>query len=114
MEGPEWSERRRPERRGGEKHVPPSQLGESDGDCSVYNGASPYAHLRVGGPGWEIAFDPQQTLNAQAIFGSYHANHCHFLMGDGRVIAFRPDVGGTILQRLILRDDGQAVPDFLE
>src|SRR5439155_23164589 len=39
----------------GEKHVRPMRFGESDEDNSVFNGASPYTHIRLAGPGYELA-----------------------------------------------------------
>src|SRR5262249_5807000 len=92
----------------GEKHVRPTRFGESDEDNSVYNGVSPFSHIRVAGPGYEVALSPTDTTNASLIFGSYHQLLCNFLLADGHVISLRNGIGGTVLSRPVLRDDGQS------
>lgn len=93
----------------GEKHVRTSRYGQSDEDNSIFNGASILNHIRVAGPGYELATNPDYTTNATLIFGSSHLDICNFLMGDGSVRALRSSTPGSKLRAIMLRDDGESV-----
>lgn len=95
----------------GEKHVRPTRFGESDEDNSVLNGASPYSHIRVAGPGYELARGIADTANASSVFGSWHGDMVFFLMGDGSVRTIQKSASGTLLSYLARRDDGQVLPE---
>ncbi len=109
----------------GEKHVPPDQFGhgrEADapsGDGSVYNGDNPRNCARVAGPGqsaFGLAQSPTDLADQPSrwshMFGSYHPGICQFVMGDGSVRAIPVTTPPEILRLLVVRNDGQPIPDY--
>lgn len=95
----------------GEKHVRPTRFGESNEDNSVFNGVQPYSHIRVAGPGYELAKGIADAANAATVFGSWHGDMVFFLMADGAVRTVQKSASGTLLRCLALRDDGQVLPE---
>ena len=87
----------------GDKHVPLGKFGEATaGDGCIYNGGNPQSSARVGGPGFGLAPSPESTFNHN--FGSYHDKGiCQFLMADGAVKAFTPDLSEAVLGQMIDR-----------
>lgn len=98
----------------GEKHVRPSMLGRAAGDFAAYNGGPdvPRNAARCGGPGFPIAKDPMSDIDPERVFGSYHPGTCQFLMGDGSVRALTVTLAPEILRLLVVRNDGQPIPDY--
>lgn len=98
----------------GEKHVRQSKFGQAAGDFAAYNGGRdvPRNVARCGGPGFPIAKDPLSDLEPERVFGSYHPGICQFVMGDGSVRALAVSLAPEILRLLVVRNDGQPVPDF--
>ncbi len=96
----------------GEKHVPLGKFGQSgSGDGSYYNGDPGNANTtRVAGLSNLLARAPSDSYNLN--FGSYHIGTCQFVLGDGSVRSLPVSVGGTVLSRLAVRNDGSPVPDF--
>jgi hypothetical protein len=83
----------------GDKHVPMSKMGQAAaGDGSLYNGAHAASSARIAGRGYGLA--PSQEAPFNFNFGSYHLGGvCQFLMADGAVKTFTPDVDETVLGR---------------
>ena len=98
----------------GEKHVRPSMLGRATGDFAAYNGGPdvPRNAARCGGPGFPIAKDPMSDVDPERVFGSYHPGICQFVLGDGSVRALSVDLAPEILRLLVVRNDGQPIPDY--
>lgn len=98
----------------GEKHVRPMALGLAAGDFAAYNGGPdvPRNAARCGGPGFPLAKDPKSNTDPERIFGSYHPGICQFVMGDGSVRSLGVNLAPEILRLLVVRNDGQPVPDF--
>jgi prepilin-type N-terminal cleavage/methylation domain-containing protein len=95
----------------GEKHVPAGKFGQGGGDASIYNGDPGNVNAaRVAGPNNLLARSPTESYNLN--FGSYHTGICQFVMGDGSVLSLSVSVSGTVLSRLSVRNDRQAVPEF--
>jgi hypothetical protein len=89
----------------GEKHIPNFSFGDrSANDSSVYNGDHGHSFKRAG-VGAPLAKGP--TGSGQ--FGSYHADICQFVMGDGSVRAIAVSIDLTNLGRLANREDGQVI-----
>jgi hypothetical protein len=93
----------------GEKQVPPSMVGQSPGDGSIYDGDHEWNFARVAGPGFAIAKGPTDTFNWNWVFGSSHTGVCLFAMADGSVQGLSPEINTTILGRLAVRNDGKVV-----
>jgi hypothetical protein len=98
----------------GEKHVRRSALGRALGDFAAYNGGrdAPRNVARCGGPGFAIARDALGNAEPERVFGSYHPGICQFVMADGSVRPLSVDLAPAILRLLVVRNDGQPVPDF--
>jgi prepilin-type N-terminal cleavage/methylation domain-containing protein len=98
----------------GEKHVRPIELGLAAGDFAAYNGGPdvPRNAARCGGPGFPLAKNPQSDVDPERVFGSYHPGICQFVMGDGSIRALAVDLNPEILRLLVVRNDGQPIPDF--
>jgi prepilin-type N-terminal cleavage/methylation domain-containing protein len=107
----------------GERHVPRGHYGNEIADGSVYNGNNFRTSGHVGGPGYagsgydfDLARSPDDvqggTERWQRIFGSYHTGICQFVMGDGSVRGVAVSIPPAILRLLVVRNDGQTVPDF--
>jgi prepilin-type N-terminal cleavage/methylation domain-containing protein len=96
----------------GEKHVPPTALRRftGGGDSSVFNPDDYRVAGRFAGPSYPLAVSPTTAYNDQ--FGSWHRGVCQFVYGDGSVRAVSNQTGGTILQRLVERADGNTVGDY--
>jgi prepilin-type N-terminal cleavage/methylation domain-containing protein len=95
----------------GEKHVVTQHFGDSAyGDSCIFSGASPSTYLRVAGPAYPLAQSPSDSTNASLRFGSYHIGICQFVMGDGRVLQVSNYASGTLLSRMMIRDDGLSLP----
>ncbi len=93
----------------GEKHVPLGTFGQGPLDQSTYNGEYPLCYTRGGGLGVSLAeFRDQPGW----MFGSYHTAHCQFVMCDASVQTIFIGITPDVLERLCVRDDGQAAPDF--
>jgi prepilin-type N-terminal cleavage/methylation domain-containing protein len=98
----------------GEKHVPKNEWGHGSGsgDGSIYNGDWHRNFARVGGPGFPLATSPTSTVEWQRVFGSYHTGVCQFVFGDGSVRALPSSINPETLKLLIVRNDGQVIPDY--
>ncbi|HLJ94721.1 MAG TPA: DUF1559 domain-containing protein [Gemmataceae bacterium] len=98
----------------GEKHVRPSALGLASGDFAAYNGGPdvPRNVARCGGPGFPLAKDPQSETEPERTFGSYHPGICQFVMGDGSVRSIAVEIAPPVLRLLVVRNDGQPIPDY--
>jgi hypothetical protein len=96
----------------GEKHVRPDRFGDrpSMADCSIYNGDQAQCVARSAGPGRQLALTP--LASSQNLFGSYHPGVCQFVLCDGSVRAVPVSLTGDILRLLVLRSDGQVIPNF--
>ena len=98
----------------GEKHVDPSAYGQGIADFAVYHGGigSACNIARVGGPGFPLAQDPfSPALQPERVFGSYHPGVVQVVMGDGSVRGLPKDIDPQILRLLIVRNDGEPIPD---
>jgi prepilin-type N-terminal cleavage/methylation domain-containing protein len=98
----------------GEKHVRRGTFGQAAGDFAAYNGGRdvPRNIARCGGPGFAIAKDPFSNVEPERVFGSYHPGICQFVMADGSQRSITVDLAPEILRLLVVRNDGQPVPDF--
>src|SRR5262249_36848392 len=105
----------------GEKHVLKNHFGEGylegdtagAGDGSVYNGDWHRNFARVGGPGFRLANGPTDLVGGEwkRVFGSYHPGICQFVMADGSVQAIPTSIPVEIYRLLIVRNDGQPIPN---
>ncbi|MBI3468720.1 MAG: DUF1559 domain-containing protein [Planctomycetes bacterium] len=106
----------------GEKHIRATNQAGRNEDRSVFNGDIELGAVsRLGG----VAVNADGSLNAASmrplakhandgfqpaqIFGSYHPGICQFGFVDGSVRAVRTDVDILSLNRIVVRNDGQAV-----
>jgi hypothetical protein len=97
----------------GEKHVPRDTLRVGAGvdgnevgqhqDGSVYNGDLILQYMRCAGPGYGLAFSPDEPLNRN--FGGYHPGVCMFVLCDGSVQAVSNSTDTVVLGRLANRSD---------
>jgi prepilin-type N-terminal cleavage/methylation domain-containing protein len=94
----------------GEKHIRLGQLGNVNGDRTIWNGDSIDVFARIAGPGKGIVAD--LTTNTNQRFGSYHTGVCQFVFGDGSVRALSATTPEATMSLLIRRDDGQVIPNF--
>ena len=95
----------------GEKHIQQSKLGNDYiTDGIIYQSGEQQTYARVGGPGYPLAFTPDDVANNQ--FGSYHSGVCQFVFGDGSVHAIPTSIDTTTLGYLCNISDGQPVPSF--
>jgi prepilin-type N-terminal cleavage/methylation domain-containing protein len=98
----------------GEKHVDPAVYGRGIADFAFYHGGIGSACNigRVGGPGFPLAQDPfSSALQPERVFGSYHPGVVQFVMGDGSVRGLPKDLDPQVLRLLIVRNDGEVIPD---
>ncbi len=98
----------------GEKHVDPAMYGQGIADFAAYHGGITSACnvARVGGPGFPLALDPfSPALQPERVFGSYHPGVVQFVMGDGSVRGIPKDIDPQTLRLLIVRNDGEVIPD---
>jgi prepilin-type N-terminal cleavage/methylation domain-containing protein len=86
----------------GEKHVRLVDMGK---EGSVFNGDHGSSFRRAG-TGFPLATHPMQ---GGAIFGSYHPGICHFVMGDGSVLAINVSIDATNLANIARKDDGNPI-----
>ena len=101
----------------GEKHVPQSKLGQSGpswGDGSIYNGDFPRNYSRIAGaPQFNLGQGPSDLTGPwHCKFGSAAPGVCQMAFIDGNVSALANSKDLTVLNRLAVRDDSQAVSDF--
>lgn len=106
----------------GEKHVPRSKIGATQGDGAIFNGDYHRTAARVVGPNPDDDYDfdlgqgSSDTKKGQGrwerIFGSYHPGLCNFVFADGSVRAISNGTDANILSLLGRRDDGQVIPAF--
>jgi prepilin-type N-terminal cleavage/methylation domain-containing protein len=102
----------------GEKHVRMGFFGwiQTDGggtlwgDGSIYNGDQGQCLARRAGPGSLLALNP--NASSGNLFGSYHPSICQFVFCDGSVRALPVGLSGDILRRLVIRDDGEVIPEM--
>jgi prepilin-type N-terminal cleavage/methylation domain-containing protein len=96
----------------GEKHVRFGFFGNltTYGDGSIYNGDLSQCSARSAGPGRLLALSPE--INSINLFGSYHPGICQFVLCDGSVRAIPVSLTGDILRRLVVRNDGEVIPNF--
>lgn len=94
----------------GEKHIRLGQIGNVNGDRTIWNGDSIDVLARIGGPGKGLVGNLNSTTNQR--FGSWHTGGavCQFVLGDGSVRALKVSIPEATLSLLILRDDGLAIP----
>ncbi len=109
----------------GEKHVPPSVLGndwvpppgyptsnppDNPADGSIYNGTYPWVISRCAGPLTPLA----QTIYDSPLmnFGSAHPGICQFVWVDGSVRPLQVTIDPNTLGLLASRNDGQVIPDY--
>jgi hypothetical protein len=107
----------------GERHVPVGRFNNQIGDGSIYNGDHHRTLGRVGGPGYpgggfdfSLASGPTDVQGGtdrwQRIFGSYHPSLCQFVFADGSVRSLPVSIAPATLRLLVVRNDGQAAPEF--
>jgi prepilin-type N-terminal cleavage/methylation domain-containing protein len=94
----------------GEKHVRPTRFGIAQEDGAIYNGDHPGSFSRCGGPGYPIARNSTDRFNNN--FGSYHAQYCNFLLGDGSVRNISVNISTDLLGRLTSRNDQEVVSNY--
>src|SRR5262245_20478692 len=94
----------------GEKHIQLGQIGNVKGDRTIWNGDSSDAFARVCGPGKGLVGVLTTATNQR--FASYHSGVCQFVFGDGSVRALSVSIPEATLALLILRADGQVIPNF--
>jgi hypothetical protein len=51
-------------------------------------------------------------IDPERVFGSYHPGICQFVMGDGSVRSLSVNLAPEILRLLVVRNDGQPIPDY--
>jgi prepilin-type N-terminal cleavage/methylation domain-containing protein len=106
----------------GEKHIRATNQTGRNEDRSVFNGdleMGPVARLGgvvVNANGTldlasmrPLAKHANDGFQPQQVFGSYHPGICQFAFVDGSVRVVRTDVDILTLNRIVVRDDGQAV-----
>jgi prepilin-type processing-associated H-X9-DG protein len=103
----------------GEKHVPLVGLHTVNyGDASIYNGYWVPFRARMAGLEDPMGLGPGDTVPSSAAgvnsdstwarkFGSWHPGVCGFAFADGSVRYLRNSTGGTLLERLSSRSDGE-------
>ena len=101
----------------GEKHVPQSKFGQSGpswGDGAIYNGDFPRNYNRIAGlPSFKLGQNADDLSGPwHCKFGSYHPGTCLFVFADGHVADMAVSTDINILQKLAVRNDGQAVQDY--
>jgi prepilin-type N-terminal cleavage/methylation domain-containing protein len=106
----------------GEKHIRATNQAGRNEDRSVFNGDVEMGPVsRLGG----VVVNANGTMDVasmrplakhandgfqpQQVFGSYHPGICQFAFVDGSVRAVRTDVDILTLNRIVVRNDGQAV-----
>jgi prepilin-type N-terminal cleavage/methylation domain-containing protein len=96
----------------GEKHIPTGMLqkgssnsGGARPDGSIYNGGWGVQFVKLAGPGFPLAPNPQYTgASWQLLFGSWHPSGCQFVYGDGSVHTLPSDTNTKVLQMLSVRN----------
>jgi len=68
--------------------------------------------LVVGGEPAHGCRSSTQRCRAERTFGSYHPGICQFVLGDGSVRPIATNLSPEILRLLVVRNDGQPIPDF--
>jgi type II secretory pathway pseudopilin PulG len=106
----------------GEKFVRLAGLGRSPQDSAAFNGGCnpPRNIARVGGPrlsgtqpDFPIAYRSKGAVTEnERVFGSYHPEICQFVYCDGSVHALKQATDMTTLRLLIVRNDGQTIPEY--
>lgn len=90
----------------GEMHVPQGRLSQIPENGPIYAGEDLAAFARIGGPGFPLARDANDTSIPIMGFGSWHNGVCPFVVGDGRVIFLNVSTDTQLLGRLCNRKDG--------
>jgi hypothetical protein len=106
----------------GEKHIRATNPPGRNEDRSVFNGDVEMGPVsRLGGVVVNangsmdvasmrpLAKHANDGFQPQQVFGSYHPGICQFAFVDGSVRAIRTDVDILSLNRIVVRNDGQAV-----
>jgi len=106
----------------GEKHIRAANPTGRNEDRSVFNGDLEMGPVsRLGGVAVNangkmnlasmrpLAKHANDGFQPQQVFGSYHPSICQFAFVDGSVRPVRTDVDILILNRIIVRNDGQPV-----
>jgi hypothetical protein len=101
----------------GEKHVPQSKYGQSGpswGDGAIFNGDFSRNYSRIAGlPKFNLGQGPNDLAGPwHCKFGSDHAGICQFVFSDGHVANVGNSVDINVLNRLAVRDDGQAIDGY--
>jgi prepilin-type N-terminal cleavage/methylation domain-containing protein/prepilin-type processing-associated H-X9-DG protein len=101
----------------GEKHVPKEKYGQSGpswGDGAIYNGDFPRNYSRIAGlPKFNLGSGPFDLSGPwHCKFGSDHPGVCQFVFTDGHVAALGNMTDMIVLNRLAVRDDGEAVDNY--
>lgn len=89
----------------GEKHIKDNLFGESPDDRSIYNGDHGGGN-RIAGTRRPLA---RSLSDATWRFGSMHPGMCQFVFGDGSVRAVPVTIDSKTLNKLAVRNDGEAV-----
>jgi hypothetical protein len=94
----------------GEQHVRRANLLSPPDSGPALDGSNFHHMSRVGGPGGAIADGPDDEVAgmASSVFGSWHANGCHFAFGDARVVTLSPSLDPAVLGHLCHRRDGRS------
>jgi prepilin-type processing-associated H-X9-DG protein len=93
----------------GEKQVPIDMHGIGAWDCSIYNGGVFPCSARTANRYLLLTTNPR---SGSAGFGSRHLGVVMFCFADGRVQALRESTNGLILELLVMRNDGEVIPDY--
>jgi prepilin-type N-terminal cleavage/methylation domain-containing protein len=97
----------------GEKHVTPTKFGTAPADHAAYHAWDVPRNIgRCGGPGFPISPNPLGMVTEdERVFGSCHPGVCQFVFGDGSVRAIQKSIPPAVLRLLVVRNDGQPIPD---
>ena len=93
----------------GEMHIPAGRLSQVPENGPLFAGEDLAAFARIGGPGFPLARNSDDTTIPIMGFGSWHSQVCPFVAGDGRVVWLNIDMDTQLLGRLCNRKDGNEV-----
>ncbi len=103
----------------GEKHIRPNSLRGKNEDRSIFSGVR-NTHRRMAGINSNngdvrplLPANAQSAPLANSSFGSAHPGICPFVFGDGSVRGLRLTLDLQTLTYLVIRDDGQVIPESL-